>query len=282
MKRTSTISPIQQLAEAIASNEGYSEAMRAVADEITNIGHIANLRGRDKILSSFSSGGVNASAVMTPGMGGDGKGKRRRNRQFAGIISAPPQPTYQEAIDAILSRTPQLARTAAQVRAVMANRGIAFAESASASITARIQELLANAIRTGRGRPETTDLIKDLTGWTKGYAENVYRTNTASAYHEGMIAQTRDDDVADLIAGLMFSAVMDSDTRPNHAAAHNFAAPADSNVWEHLRPPLGFQCRCEVSPLTFPQAKQLGLLNRHGTLDARAIPRGAGPDKGFR
>jgi SPP1 gp7 family putative phage head morphogenesis protein len=92
------------------------------------------------------------------------------------------------------------------------------------------------------------DAIKQImrSGVSKGYAENVYRTNTANAVNQAIYNKAVNSGYVD---GFKFKAVGDSRTRQNHAAANNLEQPIDSDYWNYLYPPLGYNCRCLVIPI---------------------------------
>lgn len=56
-----------------------------------------------------------------------------------------------------------------------------------------------------------------------------------------------------------YLAIMDSRTRPSHAALHEKVFPHDDPIWEHIYPPNGFNCRCRVRTLSEDRLKEEGL-----------------------
>jgi len=94
------------------------------------------------------------------------------------------------------------------------------------------------------------ELIEQMGDWSRSYADTVYRTNVATAYSAGRMRQLADPEVADVVRGLRYTAVGDSDTRPSHKAMDGFTAPADDPVWHRVAPPAGYNCRCDIEIVT--------------------------------
>lgn len=201
----------------------------------------ARSQGMQRRISKFAAVGTGAGAYGDPlapleNNGGPNDGDND------GAYDVPPLPTYQQAVDAILRRTPAVARTWQDVAAVMARNGIAFARAATQKIADRIRESLAGTIAVGQGREYAVSLMQLIAPWTRAYSEMVYRTNTAQAYTDGLVEFASDPSVSDAVAGFRFSATGDANTRPNHQAADGLTARADDMVWQQLRPPLGYAC----------------------------------------
>ena len=89
-----------------------------------------------------------------------------------------------------------------------------------------------------------------------------------------------DEDLADFIVGLERLAVLDSDCRENHRAAHGLCAAQRDPVWLRLGVPAGYNCRCMWRLLDIYEAKRRHLMD--GPVMRRAsVPSGAYNDPGF-
>lgn len=85
--------------------------------------------------------------------------------------------------------------------------------------------------------------------------KTIYQTNLQSAYMGGRAkAQMQ----ADSFPYLMYVAVMDSKTRPSHAALNGRVWRKDDPVWAAIYPPNGFNCRCRTRALTAGQMTREG------------------------
>lgn len=110
---------------------------------------------------------------------------------------------------------------------------------------------------------------KRLTGWR---LDNIFATNSAETYAVGRYKQLQE--VKEFRPYWMYVAVMDSATRPDHAALDGKIWHADHPVWDRIYPPNGWRCRCYVRSLSGRQMKKLGLKEETGGVDFK-------PDEGF-
>jgi len=85
----------------------------------------------------------------------------------------------------------------------------------------------------------------------------IFRTNLQTAYMAG-----RWQDMVRNAQGRpywMYVAVMDSKTRPSHAAMHGKVYRWDDPIWLTHYPPCGFNCRCRIRALSERQLRRLKL-----------------------
>jgi SPP1 gp7 family putative phage head morphogenesis protein len=207
-----------------------------------------------------------------------------------------PRVTFIEALEDMVSRTPATIRSAAERSAQAISRlygegrVVAFARSAEHAVTERVQSLIAEAIKEGIGEAEAgkgikmaVDQIRQKTkAWTEGYSKMAFRTNVNTAVTAGRFRQAQDPDIKQVIPAFRFDAVMDSDTRHNHGAADGFIAKVDNHVWNRIAPPLGYNCRCQVSLVGLPELRRMGRVGSDGSIREDRLPAGAHPDAGFR
>lgn len=83
--------------------------------------------------------------------------------------------------------------------------------------------------------------------------DTIFRTNIQSAYAAGRYQQQMRN-VADR-PYWEYNAVMDSRTRPTHAALNGRVFRWDDPIWQTIYPPNGYNCRCWVRALTEAQMK---------------------------
>lgn len=119
----------------------------------------------------------------------------------------------------------------------------------------QIREALAENLARGEGERNFTEVVNaefDRAGLSrlKPYQiANIYTTNTATAFAAGQMARMLE--VQEDFPFWQFSAVMDSRTRPAHAALHGKIFRVGDFTFY---PPLDFQCRCTAKLLTARQA----------------------------
>lgn len=84
----------------------------------------------------------------------------------------------------------------------------------------------------------------------------IFHTNLRTSYAAGrweQIQRTRK-----VLPYIMYTAVRDSRTRPEHLAWHGTILPVDHPWWDEHYPPCGWGCRCSVRQLTEGMARRLG------------------------
>lgn len=208
--------------------------------------------------------------------------------------------TFIEALEDLRDRVPvtlrnSVDRVADQIAKLYSagddGRGIiAFAKSAEAAVTQRAHELITSAVK--RGIPEreigrtiafsVNQIREETSAWTEGYARMAFRTNLNDAVTQGRMRMARDPDVKLAVPAFRYTAVGDSDTRPNHEAADGVILAVDNPAWRTLRPPMGYNCRCQLDFMSRPELRRMGRLDAAGKVVESRIPSGAHPDEGFR
>jgi SPP1 gp7 family putative phage head morphogenesis protein len=87
--------------------------------------------------------------------------------------------------------------------------------------------------------------------------QNIFRTNMQSAYAVGQWDEIESQ--ADIAPYLMYDAIDDTVTRPEHRAWDRKVLPVKHNWWKTHFPPNGFNCRCSVIQMDEDEAEALGL-----------------------
>ena len=99
------------------------------------------------------------------------------------------------------------------------------------------------------GQPETVQL------GSRARLNTIYRTNLQSAYAAGAwegIQQGKED-----APYLLYDAVDDNRTRPEHAAIDGALMPVDHPYWRAHAPPNGYNCRCGLIPVSEDEIEAL-------------------------
>lgn len=265
---------LMELAEATIIHDvgAHERAIRKVAAHIGGIMTLAHLLGRRSML-------VVADKVKKP---------TKMAVTSTVRLDAVPAVEFVEAIQDIVTREPRLAQSAEAVSQLYATEhAFAMARSADIKITQRVQAEVSRMIQEGMSVNEATKSIakigKRIEGFTDAYASTVFRTNAWTAFTAGEFEQAQDPDVADLVPAFEFSATLDGDTRPNHAAADGLVAATTDPIWNQFAPPLGYSCRCDLIPRDVYWLRSMNLIDANGQVRKR-IPSNfssARPDKGF-
>lgn len=104
--------------------------------------------------------------------------------------------------------------------------------------------------------PETGELEgKQL---TPRRLDTIFNTNIQSSYNAGRWKQQMDN-IKDR-PYLERVAIMDTHTRPKHAALNTFTARIDDPIWDVIYPPDGYGCRCRVRSRSQADVDSQGLM----------------------
>ena len=86
----------------------------------------------------------------------------------------------------------------------------------------------------------------------------IYDTNIANAYERGRNPPPTDDELARR-PYVMYSAILDSKTRPHHEALHGHVFRRDDPMWSAVAPKNGYRCRCNAINLSARQAGEYAI-----------------------
>jgi SPP1 gp7 family putative phage head morphogenesis protein len=106
-------------------------------------------------------------------------------------------------------------------------------------------------------RDPATGEIRDVQLGSPRRLRTIYDTNLRTSYAAGHWAAIEETRAA--APYLMYVAVDDDRTRPEHAAWNGTVLPADDPWWQTHYPPNGWNCRCSVVQLSRAQLERLGL-----------------------
>lgn len=124
-----------------------------------------------------------------------------------------------------------------------------------------VKRSLANALEKGESFSSWRDNldVSTLVSLSEARLETVYRTNVASVYNQSTRFNASSSGSTPY---LMYDAVGDERTRPEHMKLDGVIKRADSIFWDKFTPPLGFNCRCGVIPLSKEDAEGMGISSR--------------------
>lgn len=155
-----------------------------------------------------------------------------------------------------------------------------IAKMMDADLLADVKASLEDALATGKPFKEWADSILpalQAKGWvgrkavldpitgqtivaplgTPGRLQTIFRTNMQSAYSVGQWEQIAAQ--AEEAPFLMYDAIDDFRTRPEHAARDGQIHPVNSKFWKTYFPPCGWNCRCSAIQLSQDEMDELGL-----------------------
>lgn len=162
--------------------------------------------------------------------------------------------------------TPRAGLTPPQARRFLTARAGESAQSIADAITKAAKNVLFNALKQDKTEGQVLfELDQALADWiperdTAGRlvnvparVETIARTLTAESVNEARYAEFTDPDLEGFVTGFEYAAILDSRTRPNHAAWDKVTLPVDNPHWYSPidnRPPTGYNCRCLLVPVT--------------------------------
>jgi hypothetical protein len=146
-------------------------------------------------------------------------------------------------------------------------RGFTLAVSTEQTLLERIQDLITEALRTGRRirqTPQDIDQLLDDAGVTPNnpqYAEMLVRTNMMESFRNGAMAELREPDMQEEFPVWRYVGIRDGRQRPAHqvhfdkyySSLVDFAEVRDSVAGEFD----GYNCRCDFIPISKNQWKRL-------------------------
>jgi SPP1 gp7 family putative phage head morphogenesis protein len=124
-----------------------------------------------------------------------------------------------------------------------------------------VKRSLNNAIEKGESLETWRDNldVSVLQSLSNARLETVYRTNVHAVYNQSTRYNAA---TASSENYLMYDAVGDERTRPEHMQLDGTVKRADSKFWDKYLAPIGYNCRCGVIPLSKSQAKEIGISTR--------------------
>lgn len=144
---------------------------------------------------------------------------------------------------------------------------IAFtvAKMADQDLLKDVYDSLDEALATGMPFREWAESIEPLLrtkGWLGGDVpayrlQTIFRTNLQTAYAQGQwdLIEAQAEDAP----FLLYDAIDDGRTRPEHRAWDGTVLPVTSSWWRTHTPPCGFNCRCSVIQLDQDDLEALGI-----------------------
>jgi SPP1 gp7 family putative phage head morphogenesis protein len=140
----------------------------------------------------------------------------------------------------------------------------AMAKTIDGILTKKVQGVIADSMFKGLPIPEASEIIAEMGDWSTAYAQTVYRTNLTQSYTTGRFEQAKSPNVSRVIGAFQYTSLNDRETRANHRAADGLIASIHDPIWNTLKPPLGFQCRCQVVMVDKFTLDRAGLIATNG------------------
>jgi SPP1 gp7 family putative phage head morphogenesis protein len=202
--------------------------------------------------------------------------------QAGEVVDVSPEFTklsYKAALSYFTKKAPIPKSTFAKLSASMKARSFTVAGLASDASLQVAQQELARAIVEGSDLREFSKRLGDrfesagMTTLNPSHVENVFRTNVLDTYNIGRRAEMSQPAVLKQRPYWLIRTVKDARQRATHGAVNNWVLRADDSFWSKGGPPWGYQCRCRVTSIREPRAKEMGIRSGAEIMNL--------PDEGF-
>lgn len=264
-----------RLARAAVGDSRYDSGAAIVdlTDLISETMTLADLHGRRRALLEYDAV-IHAAQSARPAAA------------LAAFAASPivPHVPFESAVQDLLSREPRLAQTWQEVAELYRTRhAFAAARSSSRLVTEKVQEAISRAMNEGRTLATAEAKVAEVGGWSRAYAETVYRTNVATAYSAGRIRQAFDPAIGNVMLAFELVGPRDRNAREHHAAGVGLIAGKTDPIWDFAATPLGYGCRHQMRLVSRYELERLGLLGADGTVTRREPAQFSKfhPDTGF-
>lgn len=225
-----------------------------------------------------------APAILNPAFDARGKFDPKGPRLNPVAVPTP------HIVEWIETKQPQAIGDWRELGAQEYGRAFTAAGTQGYDVIGDLYEGLLETLREGGGESDFADKVLPVLrakGWLPDLDDKalgrrvrlIYDTNlrTSQAVGKWRAAQR----TKQFLPYARYSAVLDSRTRPSHAALHGIIRPIDDPFWSQAWPPCGFNCRCIVSQLSRSQAARFGGVSgetaaQDALLAAKALSRGPG------
>ena len=199
-----------------------------------------------------------------------------KKREFSSIEYLMSKLDPKEAIAYIKRKIPVDPQTWRQLTEEARNAAFYVAKIEKLVVVNAIKERLLKALEEGKTFSQVKGELFDILtrgGYSRVNPYHLYTTfytniySALNAQHYNKLQRVKKQ-----LPYWQYKAVLDSRTRPTHAAMHNYVAPADDPIWDVWFPPNGFNCRCRVIAISRKEYERI----------EKKPFTGVQPDEGFR
>lgn len=234
---------------------GVADAEERLSEQVARILIFADLLGRRRVALEAQALDVEAAEFAADG----------------DLASVP----FARAIEDLLRRTPELAKTAGEVSRLYRVRHVfAVVRSVVEEVTRRVAKTMTDLLRAGVPSIRASAVVAEMEDWSRSYTATVYETNAATAYTAGRMAAQQEPGVARILPAWEVVGSNDSDTRrgrdedrgENHLAALGLVAGVNDPIWTRATPPFGYRCRHGLRSVALPELRRRGLIAADGSV----------------
>lgn len=174
---------------------------------------------------------------------------------------------FEEAVEAFRARVPMTDDEFDALEELAHQRAFTVAGVTKLDLLTELWQGIDRAVAEGITLAEfkesiSRELAASWSGATPARLENIFRTNVQSAYGAGRVKQLRTPAVKRARPYWKFSAIEDARTSAICQPLGGTVLPADDPWWNSHQPPLHFQCRSTILPMTERQAVATGVAEK--------------------
>lgn len=190
-------------------------------------------------------------------------------------------PLLENAARSLAERNILTPREFAEIGADVKRQAFTVAGQASEQAIEKIRDALVETIDEGPSLKifrEKVEEAVDAGGIGTAHVENIFRTNIATAFHQGYDEILQHPIVADLFPYQAYIPIRDARVRPEHLALETLGIDGtniyrrDDPFWDLFTPPWNFQCRCSINALTVEAAARKGVGEAKRWLETGSVP----------
>lgn len=153
-------------------------------------------------------------------------------------------------------------------------------QKASPAIHATMADVVGRNLNRRDAQREILAALQGVTGASPAIAETIFRTQHQMAYSAGAWQADQDPAIAEIVWGYQYVTVGDDRVRPRHIALDGTQLPKDDPRWAEIRPPNGYNCRCQIVRI-FDTDDHTETPPGSVEIDGEGVKGGADPGFGF-
>lgn len=171
---------------------------------------------------------------------------------------------FQAAIEAISKRAPVPKDEWLRLTSLERESAFTVSRVTEADVLQQVLDAVKSAVENGTDLKQFKDdvyaqLLESWGGERPGMLETIFRTNLMTSYNEGRHAIISSPTVRQARPYWRFDAAMDDRTTDECAELDGTVLPADDPFWSTHTPPLHFNCRSVLVPLSAEEAGEEGI-----------------------
>lgn len=238
---------LKENAKFLKATEAHTEKAKSLKEARETLYEVLTTTRGSKIVDTIYEAGMMAEMLGRLDVGVDGNVIELASKSFVNL-------PFQDAISFFKSKRLTTRKTFDAMDSAQKHNAFSVAGLTRRYQAEKIHGFLGEAVDGKLTKKQFFDKVKgQYKKWgvtSKGdyHLDNVYRTNTLSAYSQGRYDQMKA--VTQRRPYWRYTTAGDESVRPSHAAMSGKIYPHDHEIWAEWYPLNGYQCRCKVTDLS--------------------------------